>query len=188
MSNLRRFLRRFDDAFCAMIHGHSRRDIDRIRLARLRLLVRREIARLERESARDDYFSFHSTSCRLTAESLASHLEGIVDSVDCETYRILLDHLLIERSNLNAHRIFQWDYWHSLDDFNKARIQCPVMPVVDPTSKQYGKLLKGLGESFTLDALHDEQRFHIRYWHQWGSPFLRLFVRPFRSAKVISPP
>lgn len=188
MSNLRRFLRRFDDAFCAMIHGHSRRDIDRIRLARLQLLVRREIARLERESARDDYFSFYSTSCRLAAESLASHLEGVIDSVDCDPYRILLDHLLIERGNLNARRIFQWDYWHSLDDFNKTRIKCPIMPVVDPTSKQYGKLFAGLCEGLTFDALHNKRRFDIRYWHRLIAPFIRLFVRPFRSAKVISPP
>lgn len=183
-----KFRMRLADAFYGFRYGHTRRDIDRIRLARLRLLVRREIVRLEREAVRDDYFSFHATSCRLAAQTLARRLEGIVNGVDCEAYRVLLDHLLIERGNLNARRIFQWDYWHSLDDFNKSRIQCPVMPVVNPTSKQYGKLLKGLGESFTPDALHDERRFHIRYWHRWGSPFLRLFVRPFRSAKVISPP
>ncbi len=183
-----RFFRRLDNAFWAFTHGHTRRVIDRIRLARLRLLVRREISRLECEAALESYFSFHATFCRLAAQSLASHLEGIIDSVDCETYRILLDHLLIERSNLNARRIFQWDYWHSLDDFNKARIQCPVMPVVNPTSKQYGKLFTGLAKGLGFDALHDEQRFHIRYWHQLISPFLRTFVRPFRSAKVISPP
>lgn len=183
-----KFRMRVADAYCGFRYGHTRRDIDRIRLARLRLLVRREIVRLEREAALEDYFSFHATSCRLAAQSLARRLEGIVNGIDREAYRVLLNQLKIERGNLNARRKFQWDDWHSLDDFNKARMQCPVMPVVDPTSKQYGKLLKGLGESFTLYALHDEQRFHIRYWHRWISPFLRLFVRPFRSAKVISPP
>ena len=183
-----RFLRRIDDAFCAFVIGHTRRDINRIRLARLRVLVRREISRLERESATEEYFSFYATSCRLTAQSLMDRLEGVIDSVDCEAYGVLLDHLLIQRSNLHARRKFQWEYWDALDDFNKARVKCPILPVVDPASKYYGKLYEGLSQSFTLDTLHNERRFHIRYRHRLLPRIYQTFFRLFRSAKVVSPP
>lgn len=182
------FLRRVDDAICLMRYGHARRDWDRVRIRRIRMLVQREIRKLEREAARHDDLSFYETSCRLSAQALARRLERVVNRVDCDAYRVLLDQLLIERSNLYARRIFQWDDWHALDDLNKARIKCPVMPVVDPTSKQYGKLLKGLGQGLAFDPLHDKRRLHIRYWHRHLAPLLQLSARPFRSTKVISPP
>lgn len=180
--------RHLDDAYCALFYGHSRRDLCRVRIRRLRLLVEREIRKLEREAARHDDLSFYATSCRLSVQTLARRLERVVNRVDCDAYRVLLDQLLIERSNLHARRIFQWDDWHALDDLNKARIQCPVVTVVDPASKQYGKLLKGLGQRLAFDPLHDKRRFHIRYWHRHLAPLLQLSARPFRSTKVVSPP
>ena len=182
------FLRRVDDAICVMRYGHARRDWDRVRIRRLRLLVQKEMRKLDREAARHDDLSFYATSCRLSAQALARRLERIVNRVDCDAYRVLLDHLLIERSNLHARRIFQWDDWHALDDFNKTHIESPVVPMVDPASKQYGKLLKGLGQRFAFDPLHDKRRFHIRYWHRLLAPLLQLSARRFRSTKVVSPP
>lgn len=183
-----RILRRVDDALCAFVFGHTRRDVNRIRLVRLRLLVRREIARLERESTTNEYFSFYATSCRLTAQSLMDRLEGVIDSVDCEAYSVLLDHLLIQRSNLHARRKFQWQYWDALDDFNKARIKCPILPVVDPASEYYGKLYEGLRQSRALDALHNERSFRVRYWHPLLPRISQTCSRLFRSARVVSPP
>ncbi|MCH4540180.1 hypothetical protein [Ochrobactrum sp. A-1] len=180
--------RRLDNAACAFLAGHSRRDLDRVRLRRLKILVRREIARLEREAREHDYFSFRATSCRSLAQSLASRLEGVVDRIDGDAYRILLDHLHIERVNLHARRKFQWDDWHSLDDFDKARIHCPVMPVVDPAGKQYGKLFKGLGDRRIFDPFHDKGGFRVWHWHSVLAPLFRRLVRPWQRAKVSGPP
>lgn len=188
MNSLSMFYRRLDDAFCALIHGHTRRDWNRVRLRRLRLLVQREISRLEREALRYDYQSFCATNNLLSAQALACRLESIVNRVDCEAYGILSNQLQIDRFNLHARRKFQWDDWHALDDLDKARIQRPVMPVVHPDSKQYGKFFKGLGERLTFDPLHDKRRFYIWYWHWLFAPIFRLFARLFRSARVISPP
>ncbi|MBB5703576.1 hypothetical protein FHS76_003483 [Ochrobactrum daejeonense] len=181
-------LRRLDDAACAFLTGHSRRDLDRVRLRRLKILVRREIARLEREAREHEYYSFRATFCRSLAQSLASRLEGVVNRVDGESYRILLDHLHIERINLHARRKFQWDDWHSLDDFDKARIHCPVMPVIDPTGKQYGKLFEGLGDCRIFDPFHDKGGFRIRHWHRVLAPFFRWRARPLQRVKVSGPP
>jgi hypothetical protein len=185
---MKSLFRLLDNAACAFLTGHSRRDINRVRLCRLNILVRREIARLEREAREHDYFSFRATSCRSLAQSLTSRLEGVVDRVDDESYRVLLDHLHIERINLHARRKFQWDYWHSLDDFNKARIHCPVMPVVDPASKQYGKLFKGLGDRRIFDPFHDKGGFRVWHWHSVLAPLFRWLVRPLQRVKVSGPP
>jgi len=179
---------RLSDAFSAFCYGHSRRDFDRARLRRLEILVRREISRLHREESEHEYFSFRATFCRVLAQSLASHLEGVVNRIDGDAYRVLLDHLHIERVNLHARRKFQWDYWHSLDDFNKARIHCPVMPVIDPASKQYGKLFEGLGDRRIFDPFHDESGFRVWHWHIRISPFFRWLVRPAQRLKVSGPP
>lgn len=188
MNSLSLFYRRPDEAVSALVHRYTRRDWSRTRLWRLNLLVRRKISPLVRQAAPELNFSIYATSCRLSAQALARCLERVVNRVDCQAYRVLLDHLLIERSNLHACRVFQWQYWESLDDLNKARIQCPVMTVLDPTSKQYGKLLKSLGQRLAFDPLHDKRRFHIRYWHRHLAPLLQLSARPFRSTKVVSPP
>ncbi len=185
---MKSLFRRLDNAACAFLTGHSRRDLDRVRLRRLKILVRREIARLEREAREHEHFSFRATSCRSLAQSLASRLEGIVDRVDGDAYRVLLDHLHIERINLHARRKFQWDDWHSLDDFDKARIHCPVMPVVDPASKQYGKLFKGLGDRRIFDPFHDKGGFRVWHWHSVPAPLFRWLVRPLQRAKVSGPP
>ncbi|MCO7727340.1 hypothetical protein NJB93_12125 [Brucella intermedia] len=185
---MQNFFRRLDDAACALLTGHSRRDLDRVRLRRLKILVRREIVRLEREAREHEYFSFRATFCRSLAQSLASRLEGVVNRVDGDAYRVLLDHLHIERVNLHARRKFQWDYWHSLDDFNKARIHCPVMPIIDPASQQYGKLFEGLGDRRIFDPFHDKGGFRIRHWHRAVTPFFRWLVRPLQRVKVSGPP
>lgn len=168
-----KLLRRVDNAVCAFLTGHSRRDWNRVRLRRLKILVRREIARLNKEAKELDGFSFRASFCRSLAQSLAGRLEGIGNRVDGEAYRVLLDHLHIERVNLQASRKFKWDYWHSLDDFNKACIQCPVLPIVDASSEQYGKLFEGLGDRLIFDPFHHKRSFSIRHWHRFTVPLLR---------------
>lgn len=183
-----KIFRHLDNAFCALIHGHSRRDFDRVRIRRLRLLVQRQIQHLEREASNYDDLSFYVTSCRLSAQALTRRLESIVNRVDCEAYRVLLDQIQIDRFNLHARRKFQWDDWHALDDFDKTRIQRPVMTVIHPDSKHYGKLFEGLGERLTFDALHNERRFYIRYWHRLLALLFQLCARPSRSARGVNPP
>lgn len=161
----RSLLRRLDDAFCAFRTGHSRRDLDRVRVRRLTLLGRRWVERQERIAAENEFFQEYF---RGSAQSSRDLFEKYAQSRGRVGSAALLQSLEVERLCLRSRRIGLWAQVGSLDGPDEYTLQqLKAAPVF--SDEFYGKLYEGLREEFVLDPLQNKLRCGIRH----GRRFLR---------------
>ncbi|WP_146119542.1 hypothetical protein [Phyllobacterium phragmitis] len=168
-------LRRFDDAACAFCHGHSRRDLDRVRRRRLLLLGQRLVASRERRAewaeSFDDVLFFQSS-----ADAAFDLLEHFHQSGGRLGDAALLEEIEIDRARLCARRV--WAHLCSRDGTHENVLEkWNAAPIL--SNKRYGKLFEGLGEKGVLRPFVHKLRIRVPYWHRVFSPLFRRFHLAF---------
>lgn len=163
-----KLLRRLDDALCAFVTGHSRRDMDRVRMRRLALLGGRLSARLRREASvhreslfLGDILAEHKSASADAADSL---VRAILDHRDRSVAAILLAKLEVDRASLYTLHIGRGTQIRA-----RGRLSEDTLKRLDAafvrSNERYGKLLEGLGKHRVLDALQHKLRLRIGNWH-----------------------
>ena len=164
--------RRFADAFCAFVHGHSRRDLDRTKIARVRCLTLRGIARRKAREARWREFGLDDLPMyrEFSSQALENRLGEMAKSVNGPIYAALVRQVEIDRGSLHLARKDLW----IRDEVSRAGLDgCHYD--FEPSSvgggKLYGKLYEGLLNCGPLHLFDHQISFGTGYWH---SVFSRL--------------
>lgn len=153
-------LRRIDDALCAFATGHSRRDLDRARRRRLRLLCERMLAEDRRRIANDDTGVLEAGLTPLV-EAFRDDLDRFAKTGDREIHRLLAQRLDLRRASLHSRRLDELARRDAGSDiFDQALYQVRALSL--PATQGYGKLYEGL--------LHEGAPHHLL-----GKPFFRRF-------------
>jgi hypothetical protein len=177
-------LRRLDDAWCALCTGHSRRDLDRVRMRRFRVLGDRLVARHLAEAVRPAPAGFEEL-LSLFAErhrEAASTVQDLTNRVVVGRERIaegaLLQQFEIERSSLYSRRRDESLHREDLDvSAERQHRGLEALPVAAP--ELYGKLYEGLAKNVLCDFFLERARLAI--WN--GHRHLRRFDAGLRNCQ-----
>lgn len=167
----RSLARRLSDAICAFRTGHSRRDLDRVRMRRFRLLGDRLAMRDERRSV--DAGAWPHLGERYS--DLAHTVRDLTDRVVVGRERIreaaLLKHFELDRACLLSRRrneLLDWKPVERAANVDGSHVE--AAPV--PSPKLYGKLYEGLLEKRLLDLFLERACLCCGNCHR----FLRSFL------------
>ncbi len=170
MTSLRR---RLDDARCAFLHGHSRRDWDRVRVRRLLLLTQRSIARLDRDIVEDET-GILASGWSPVLRSLRGHAQRLDKGFERYSYGFLLKHIELQRASLRSHRLKGLaDVEAGGNLFQSAFHYVESLRV--PPPEPYGRLYEGLAEKRASDHFFRQFGFYrLDRHHVFSQVFQRV--------------
>lgn len=160
----RPLLRCLDDAICAFVTGHSRRDLDRVRMRRFQLLAGRIVLRHYAAAEATDW-GFLATRLRASAQTVAELMDRVVVRRERIAEAALLQEFQIDRSSLYSrrrHDAFDRQILELSPDAQCRALE--TLPVASP--KLYGKLYEGLLEQVGPDLFLECSRFCARNGHR----------------------
>lgn len=177
--------RRLDNACCAFLHGHSRRDLNRVRLRRIALLLRRAIAQEQRlldcegnELARD--------ILQPSVDALRRDLECFVESKGRVPNSAFAQFLHIRRASLQSRRLHELTRRYAVGEITQLPAQ-DIERLRVSTPEGYGRLYEGLFEDRSKDGFLGKLCFSRCDRHGFA-PLFRRFTRCFRTGRNCAPP
>ena len=176
--------RRLDDATCAFLTGHSRRDLDRVRRRRLYLLGRRLVASQQKDAEWAQKWD-EKLYLQSSADASSDLLEQFEQSSGRRGGAALLYEIEIYRAWLGPRRI--WTQVRALDGSLEYVLQ-PLHTRSIVPNKLYGKLFDGLREEGVGYTFMNKLRLSVSRWHSVLTPFLRLRSLFSRHERLSGPP
>lgn len=176
---------RFRNAFCAFIHGHTPRDLQRVRQRRLQLLSERLIALKQKQIDKDE-FGFLAAFEQPRLDAMQCNLHRAVNHADSLARRALIQNLTIARFQLHRQRFDEFVEVSMSHQLQQPHIHY-IESMLVPPPKGYGKLYESLEEDFIFDFLIRKLRFYWRYRHFYFTPVKRLWGRLVHKGAGASP-
>lgn len=177
-------LRRLDNAACAFLTGHSRRDLDRVRRRRLYLMGRRLVASRQKDAEWAQKWD-EKLYLQSSADASSDLLEQFEQSSGRCGGAALLDEIEIYRAALSPRRI--WTQVRTLDGSLENVLQ-PLHARSIVPHKLYGKLFDGLREEGVGCTFMNKLGLSVSRWHRVLTPLLRLRSLFSRRERLSGPP
>lgn len=180
-----RFFRRLDNAFWAFTRGHARRDIDRVRVRRIELLVRRVIAQEQRLLDREGNELVRDI-LQPSVDALRRDLECFVESKGRISHRLFAQFLHVRRACLQSRRLDDLTRRYAVGEITQLPAQ-DIERLRVSTPEGYGRLYEGLLEERCEDGFLGKLRFGRCDRHGFA-PLLKRMARCFRTGRSCAPP